>query len=294
MTKYTYQNGDSGIKGKTLLVPLFTTKNLLKFQKSDQKTDELILVTACSSNHYWELLDAIDDIHTYAPHAKIIFYDLGLWFWQRIKVMSICNLEYNKLDFESLPEHVNYLYNYAWKLVIIAKELNRFNRFLWMDASVRFTCKNITNDLLKNPPDFELLMLEKAGHSNYAATHKAMYNYIPINLSLAQNVEMLGANFMWLSRKKDNKSVIKWALLCALDVNCIQPEGHYIFCNKEKDKIWMGCHRYDQSVVNLLLMNKYGDKTNLYALQTSCAKIDRRAVKTTLFHTPSQIKFCSI
>ena len=58
---------------------------------------------------------------------------------------------------------------------------------------------------------------------------------------------------------KDN--LLRWAILCALNKDCIAPQGARKTCppgtNKYQPHI---CHRYDQALMSILLANQYGVK----------------------------------
>ena len=45
---------------------------------SPDKMDDFVFVTAASSNHFTEEIDAIASIQTLMPQKKIIFFDIGL------------------------------------------------------------------------------------------------------------------------------------------------------------------------------------------------------------------------
>ena len=45
---------------------------------SPDKMDDFVFVTAASSNHFTEEIDAIASIQTLMPEKKIIFFDIGL------------------------------------------------------------------------------------------------------------------------------------------------------------------------------------------------------------------------
>ena len=61
--------------------------------------------------------------------------------------------------------------------------------------------------------------------------------------------------------------------LCALNKNCIQPAGDQLVCkekNMKNTKSKCGgsaCHRYDQSLVNLLATNFYHFNSEIYAMR---------------------------
>ncbi len=58
--------------------------------------------------------------------------------------------------------------------------------------------------------------------------------------------------------------VLHWWYLCALEKKCIAPPGHrygcapvrMLRCMENKTAVcWSGCHRYDQSAINIIYNN---------------------------------------
>ncbi|MFH4978761.1 hypothetical protein AB6A40_005470 [Gnathostoma spinigerum] len=105
------------------------------------------------------------------------------------------------------------------------------------------------------------LLFGRSGHSILAATHPGMYKYITTDLATPerQSLEMYDANIMFIVRTKETMdSIMKWMVLCATERECISPNGAQLICSFSEDRIsYAGCHRYDQSLVNLLLANTF-------------------------------------
>ena len=51
---------------------------------------------------------------------------------------------------------------------------------------------------------------------------------------------------------------MKWLVICVLKEDCIAPRGSTLYCgyNFPRDR-FDGCHRYDQSLQNILISNAY-------------------------------------
>ena len=113
------------------------------------------------------------------------------------------------------------------------------------------------------------------GHSIIAATHPGMMEYITIKTNDAVK-DMFEANSMIVINTPEVQThIMKWLVTCALIEDCIAPVGAKLYCgfNFPKDKFG-GCHRYDQSLVNVLVSNVYSSDRNRYLLE-GFAEVDR-------------------
>ena len=96
---------------------------------------------------------------------------------------------------------------------------------------------------------------------------------------------MYGANFVLLSRHSAMyEHVLKWAIMCALDSRCISPTGSRTRCNFPKGYLSLehstyyvggGCHRYDQSVLNVMLALYSNFTTDSLTHTNRCMKLER-------------------
>ncbi|CEF69989.1 Protein of unknown function DUF1647 family-containing protein [Strongyloides ratti] len=110
---------------------------------------------------------------------------------------------------------------------------------------------------------FSILLHVPTFHGILPTIHKYVYNYFPTdeerytNRSISRQYD---AAFSLMVKTEDAvENVLKWAVLCALDKNCIQPiewyncGGHFTKENIfSKEHI---CYRFDQSILSLLLHN---------------------------------------
>ena len=128
---------------------------------------------------------------------------------------------------------------------------------LWMDASVRLM-KNLTGIYSQVLDTDGFLQFGYCFHSNIATTDPRLYSYISTNVKRQRNVPCLAATaILWYRTKDAYMSLFHWWLMCALDEDCIAPKGSTLLCNfgKYSKTRYAGCHRYDQSVLNLLTSN---------------------------------------
>ncbi|KAK5983788.1 hypothetical protein GCK32_010964 [Trichostrongylus colubriformis] len=78
--------------------------------------------------------------------------------------------------------------------------------------------------------------------------------------------ENYGATFAFILRTEKTITILKWWVLCALEKDCMAPPGSQLYCKfgRERYTQYGDCHRYDQSVINLLLENMYGCNPDNY------------------------------
>uniref|UniRef100_A0A0N5C3V5 Separase n=1 Tax=Strongyloides papillosus TaxID=174720 RepID=A0A0N5C3V5_STREA len=127
------------------------------------------------------------------------------------------------------------------------------------------------------------LLHSYSGHGILPATHNGIFKYLPSNLTLigTEKNKMYEAGLVFAVKTKDTvDNVLKWYLLCSLEKDCISPPNSRLtpcnLNNAEYDKISYGCHRYDQSVVNVLLSNANNfDASNYISQLTNFFEIKR-------------------
>lgn len=122
------------------------------------------------------------------------------------------------------------------------------------------------------------------------ATHLSTLKYLPINVEKFEHVENLeyadssmssSRGVIILNTAEVRDHIMKWALMCALDVNCIAPADLWVenpkpnqpivkqFCPKQKNLNQVNiCHRYDQSILSILVRNLYGYDTFKYQIMS--------------------------
>ena len=71
--------------------------------------------------------------------------------------------------------------------------------------------------------------------------------------------DMLQASaVVYINKDEVQRHIMKWVVICALKLDCISPPGSTLFCGFKfpRDRFG-GCHRYDQSLQNILVSNAY-------------------------------------
>ena len=230
----------------------------------------LVSLTATSNNHFHEIQGMLATTNRCLPHNKIIVYDLGLNDSQRKHISSFANVELRRFpydDYSHLP-HVKKLHTYAWKPIIIKLVSQEYDVIMYGDASLRFranrNCVENMKTALAHLFKFPLLNVQAQFHRAIEFTHDGMIQYLhyPKSRKDIADVGTLEASgwLMWTTDLLKDKVLEPW-LDCALHQECIAPEGHKIWpCDftSRHDGHYVGCHRYDQSAINLILLREFG------------------------------------
>ena len=200
-----------------------------------------------------------------------VVYDLGLNQHEIHRLNSLPYVDYRKFNFSRFPEHVKNLHTYAFKPLIIAETLAEFGGVMWMDASVvlarQYSYQYLMDRMIKKKSGF-LYYVSPSRHSIEFATHKHMFDYLPMRGAKETKANMAQATGMILFNTEYMlKHVMKWAILCSLHEDCIAPKGAKLQCDFSlPDHVFGGCHRYDQSMFAILVSNAYNDEKHRYRL----------------------------
>ncbi|XP_078349941.1 uncharacterized protein LOC144634782 [Oculina patagonica] len=229
----------------------------------------VVPVTAASSNHFNESLIHIKTtIPRFFPDVKLVFFDLGLEN-QQVEILKNMNfVDYRKFDFARFPRHVVELYTYAWKVLIIQEMLAEFGAIMWLDASIQLVkdYRPAIEQMVSEKSGF-LFIVEPGQNSILAATHPNMLEYFPM---IYQNAIMQQAcAIMIVNTPEVQRDIMKWAVLCALEMSCIAPLGSQVICpiRSARAQHNVGCHRFDQAVFNVLVSNAYKSQSKKYVIK---------------------------
>ena len=224
----------------------------------------LVIATAFSSNHFEEGKGMIGSVQRCLPDKKIIVYDLGLNWSQRRELNSYCNVELRHFPFDNYEPFIKDLGYFSWK-VVIAKILSQeYNVIMYGDSSLRMISCNI-NKALAHLFKFPFLDARPLRYHTIEFTHDGMIQYLgyPPSRKFMARVKTVQAGcwLMWANSIMQEKLIEPW-LDCALHVECIGPKGaRHHPCNladMNHDGRYVGCHRYDQSALNLILTREFG------------------------------------
>ena len=256
--------------GHTFGKPFNVTRNMLSLIKfpltnfitlNAKNAESFVFLTAADWKYYPSTTHMLSTIHRHFPNKTIYFYDIGLTESQHESMSKVCNVIMR--DFrpmiKELPYHVGRLKRYAWKPLIIHDLLRTESGIFYIDSSARFLSSDMSVVVEKTIDSTNgFLFFVRSPHSNYAVTNRGTYEYLPTNTTAMKIIRQRGANTMLIYRTKDvYENIIQWFVLCALDADCIMPSSSKLGCNFKSDTFteYANCHRFDQSVVNILVNN---------------------------------------
>uniref|UniRef100_A0A7E4UWR7 Nucleotide-diphospho-sugar transferase domain-containing protein n=1 Tax=Panagrellus redivivus TaxID=6233 RepID=A0A7E4UWR7_PANRE len=237
--------------------------DLLKPVKSQNvRIEDVTFVIGADATYYGPSRAVIAGIRNYfGAKPRIIYYDLGgtLDNPRNVDEMTgICNFDARRFDFNQLPENVRGLKVFAWKVLILAELYKEFKTFFYLDSSIFFESGDFQAfyDLINNGSITPFQMSGDTGHSIRHATNIGMYKYLPLDPTLDRDHDMLEANMMLIHKNDATREILKWAVLCAVTRDCIEPPGSVLGCSHEgPDTPEGGCNRQDQSIFNILVAN---------------------------------------
>ena len=223
---------------------------------------KLVMVTGISSNHFKESKAFFGSVHEHMPNTKIIVYDLGLTDSQVSTLQTYCNVEIRKFNFQKYPEYFKNLLNYAWKTAIAKEMSEEFELFFYCDSSVRL--KNSFSHLLPLLLRFPFVPCSVISDLIVGRTHDGMLKYLHMNMTRSELAKVkpsiqAGVYMMWVTPLIKEKLLVPW-IDCGMHKDCISPEGATLRgCHRRNQNgSYIGCHRYDQSAMNMILIREFG------------------------------------
>ena len=224
---------------------------------------KLVMVTGISSNHFTESKAFFGSVHEHMPKTKIIVYDIGLTDSQVSTLKTYCNIEIRKFNFQKHPKYFKNLKNYAWKTAVVKEISEEFELILFCDASIRF--KNHVSHLLPLLLRFPFVPGSVMTYNfNVGRTHDGMLKYLHMNMTRSELARIKpsiqsGVYIMWVTPLIKEKFLLPW-IDCGMHKDCISPEGATLRGCHKRDPTgnYIGCHRYDQSAMNMILIREFG------------------------------------
>lgn len=145
---------------------------------------------------------------------------------------------------------------------------NEYHFVFWMDASIRF----LTDDLEATIGQArERGVLFTIGDGPVAMrTHPATFRYLKEEQCEFKSLNETYATFIIIySTRLVTKYILKPWVSCALVLGCMLPDtrpGNHINCGHH-GWVYHDCHRFDQSVLSILLYRLYTDDFEKHKIQ---------------------------
>ena len=228
-----------------------------------------IVLTAASSNHWLESLDAIASVQNVMPDMKIIMMDLGMSAEQAEQLQRLRNVEVRKFPFDSFPPHVRKLEVFAWKSLSMQMMLSEYEVVFYMDASIRLR-RPLVDILIPSVQNFPIKV-----HSNEwydgAFTREETYKYLGVTRKqVSKRLQKRGGLLMYRNCSFLHERILSALVDCALHEECIAPSGASPYgCDfnnyrQQMNQIktieqveYIGCHRFDQSALTSVLEREF-------------------------------------
>lgn len=241
----------------SLADPKFPLYNIQNYPKKahlnpifeGNKYNDLVIVTACSQQYFPRLRNLIGSIHFWEPKLSIIVYDIGLTSELVDEVMTWKNVELKEFDFGNYPPYVSFIWNFAWKIFIIAQEMENHPTVFWLDSGVELRHPLVSVRYFLERDGFFSTTMEKrqhiTGRSTMQETFDRMKDYGVEELGHYDEIIIKNGPFcsgfaMGFDQREASKSILKYALKCARDEGCISPKG----ANSNN-------HNFDQSAITI-------------------------------------------
>ncbi|CAO4376305.1 unnamed protein product [Caenorhabditis nigoni] len=237
---------------------------------------QVVFVSTTSDDHYQYSKISNDHVRQYYPYHKYILYGLNLSddVVKRLPKEDP-NFEFRQFDTSRYPKYVEEWDQYRFKSLIMAEMLMEFRHVWWIDAHMKMVLPiaigNFFDEVARNrsTDDYSsITSFSNSNHSNFATLVPELLEYFPSNsLNLLKSSYQVQAGIIHFSRTEKTMEIFKWFVLCALDEECMShPPGTNVDCyfGPNRMEYFANCFRYDQSVLNLLLLNKYQDHNKYY------------------------------
>lgn len=243
-----------------------------------ENVKQFVFVTASSENHFEESVDAMAAVQHHFKDKKVLYYDWGLTKHQRQVLTTWCNVELIDFDFSSYRVFATMwkssrTYFHVAKSLVIMDALRTYPAAIWMDASIRFKTGDLSQIYEKAVSNSGLVFFSAIGmHSTYEVTAPSTFNYLPTDKKAMQtNPHMCAFAYMVVRSHFIYQHILWWLYLCSSTRGCVLPtpelECHFPRERTgESGKIYRNCTRVDQSILNILARNAYGDNYSVYEL----------------------------
>ena len=148
---------------------------------------------------------------------------------------------------------------------------------IWIDSSARLLTNNYTKLFSKAQTSGGIVQMNPSRHSVFAATHPNMYKYIPSNITALKEAENYQSTLFIVNTLENCDKFLWWYFLCSLTKMCIAPTDRLAcsFARNDRFAVYANCHRFDMSLLNLLLRNRFNFNSDKYTIGNGLVTIRR-------------------
>ena len=218
--------------------------------------DRFPIVTAVSDNHANEVEAMVATVQRVMPQRGVIIYDLGLTVSNIKRLRSFCNVSIRHFPSHLYPDLVKEILEYRWKPLIIFLVFHEFGGVAWADASIRFKQKISTVPFFRRGHGFVGFNIRRLSPVG-SFTHNGTLVALGVERDrVAKSKTTIGTFNIWLSGHDTSEVLLDHWNTCAFDQQCMAPPGARRGCcmfELKKTFQYMGCHRYDQSALSVIL-----------------------------------------
>ena len=156
----------------------------------------------------------------------------------------------------------------------------------WIDSSIYLFKADVSfihEHITERNVEPGVLMFISTGHSSFSVTHRQLFEYFPSEGSLMLLEQVEASSMVFFRTPVVVRHIVRWLVYCALDVACIAPSKDRDCHFNDRTFIYAFCHRFDQSVVNILLTNYYRHcNVNYHVKQTILQKRNKQLTENSL------------
>ncbi|XP_060607945.1 uncharacterized protein LOC132760071 [Ruditapes philippinarum] len=233
-----------------------------------------VVATAASSGFYRISQGLIKSVYEILlpkyKNIKIVYYDMGLNDNQKVQLETHCKIcEVRSFPFAKFPGHFKRLKTYAWKPIIVKTLLMEYGWVWWADSSVRYVTSDVDRALTYSKNNSVLFFTYGVVFSVAQHTDVQTMEYLKEDRCKFRHFGEVEATFVLFHFDDVTHTVVDVWAACALNENCIAPEGTHLKLSCRISKTSDGrCHRFDQAVLSILLRRLYHEKNDYPLVST--------------------------
>ncbi|CAB04978.2 DUF1647 domain-containing protein [Caenorhabditis elegans] len=245
---------------------------------------DLVFISSTTNDHLDLSLKSLYSIRKFYPRHKYILNGMNISASYSEKLPKNDKyFEFRVFNTSLYPEFVSNWSTYNFKAIVMAEMLQEFPAVWWIDAHIGVIKPNIIRNLYADirserlTTDYATVVgATETNHSNFAVLNSKLLKFFPTSsLELLKRRTQIQSGIIFLARTRYTMKLFKWWVLCSLTENCMNPPGSQVKCIFERNwcKYQANCFRYDQSVLNLLLLNNFSEIHKYYSAKLSSSFI---------------------